>query len=135
MTTAAMKTGSHGTLARFTLAGVAVVAVALAGCDKPSGAPAPAAETTTHGARVDATGRHRVVFEITTDDHDQWEGVLNNAENVKKALGPDRTDVAVVGHGNGLSMLLAANAPGRARMEELARAVIDKTSGTGRGQG
>ena len=93
---------SCGTLA---LAGLAAVALASSGCDKPSPARAPAPEATTQGVRVDAaetTGRHRVVFELTSDEHEQWEKVLNNVENVRKALGPDKTDVEVVMHGNGL---------------------------------
>jgi intracellular sulfur oxidation DsrE/DsrF family protein len=104
--------------------GLAVLALTAAACDKAA-APPPSAETTTHGARVDADGRHRVIFELTTDDKDQWESVLNNAENVRKALGADKTDVEIVGHGGGLSMMtLAANATLRPRMEELSHAGV-----------
>lgn len=110
--------------ARALFVGIAALGVAAAACDKPT-APPPSAETTTHGARVDADGRHRVIFELTTDDKDQWESVLNNAENVKKALGADKTDVEIVGHGGGLSMMmLAANAGLRPRMEELSHAGV-----------
>lgn len=50
---------------------------------------------------------HRVVIEITADGQEQWSGVLNNAENVRKALGTDRTEVEVVVHGSAMGMLLA----------------------------
>lgn len=103
------------------LVGLAAATACAFACDRPSAAPGPRSETTTQGARVDA-GRHRVVFEITTDDPEQWAAVLNNAENVRKALGPDKTDVEVIAHGSGLSMLVAANAGDqRARMEALSR--------------
>ena len=49
---------------------------------------------------------HRVVFELTSEDAQVWDGVLNNVENVQKALGP--TSVEVVAHGKGLAMLTTA---------------------------
>jgi len=104
------------------------VGIALAGCGgtpiPPATAPsAPSGDATTQGAPV-AAARHRVVFEMTTDDHDQWQSVLNNVDNIRKALGPDKTDVEVVAHGSGLSMLLATNTADRARMEELSHAGV-----------
>ena len=62
---------------------------------------------------------HRVVFELTSDDAQAWEGVLNNVENVQKALGP--TMVEVVAHGKGLAMLTTAkNGAVRERLERSA---------------
>lgn len=52
---------------------------------------------------------HRVVFEVTSTDAQAWQSVLNNVENVKKALGSDATDIRVVAHGGGLGMLLKAD--------------------------
>lgn len=49
---------------------------------------------------------HRVVFELTSDEAQAWDAVLNNVENVQKALG--QTTLEVVVHGKGLGMLTAA---------------------------
>lgn len=51
---------------------------------------------------------HLIVFELTSDGKDQWEGVLNNVENVREALGPDDTQVEVVLHAKGIGLVLAA---------------------------
>lgn len=53
---------------------------------------------------------HRVVFELTSDDAETWKGVLNNVENVQKALGA--TSVEVVAHGEGLALLTASTNAG-----------------------
>lgn len=63
--------------------------------------------------------QHRVVFELTSDDAQAWEGVMNNVENLQKALGP--TSVEVVAHGKGLAMLTASkNGAVRDRMKQSA---------------
>lgn len=75
--------------------------------------------------RADASGptQHRVVFELTSDDAQAWNGVLNNVENLQKALGTNA--IEVVAHGKGLSMLTAAkSAPVRDRMQRIADAGI-----------
>ncbi len=103
------------------------VAFALAGCGgtiPPATAPSASSGHATPQGVPAAAGRHRVVFEMTSDDHDQWQSVLNNVDNSRKALGADTTDVEVVVHGSGLSMLLATNAADRARMEELSHAGV-----------
>lgn len=52
--------------------------------------------------------QHRVVFELTSDDPKTWEAVLNNVDNVRKALG--KTAVEVVAHGPGLELLVLGKA-------------------------
>lgn len=65
------------------------------------------------------TPRHRVVFELTSGDPQAWDGVLNNVENVQKALGPSAIEVVV--HGKALGMLTTAKSgPVRDRMKQLA---------------
>jgi len=60
---------------------------------------------------------HRVVLELTSGDAQAWEGVLNNVENVQKALG--RVSVEVVAHGDGLAMLTSSkNGAVRERMKQ-----------------
>lgn len=62
---------------------------------------------------------HRVIFEVTADGNEQWEAVLNNVENVRKALG-DATHVEVVAHGKGLGLLIAKGNKLAERMQKLA---------------
>ena len=50
-----------------------------------------------------------MIFELTSDDAEAWKGVLNNVENVQKALGP--TSIEVVAHGKGLALLTASRTP------------------------
>lgn len=69
------------------------------------------------------TTQHRFVFELTSDDADAWNALLNNVENVQKALGS--TAIVVVVHGKGLSMLTAAKStPVRKRLEQNAKADV-----------
>ncbi len=63
---------------------------------------------------------HRVLIELTSDDPKVWEGVLNNVENVRKALGAQATAVEVVAHGKGLGLLIASTTPLAARVATLA---------------
>lgn len=63
--------------------------------------------------------QHRIVFELTSDDAHAWDGLLNNVENVHKALGP--TSIEVVVHGKGLAMLTTARSAAiRPRMKQSA---------------
>lgn len=78
------------------------------------------------GTAAPAAHPHRVVFELTSDDPKVWEALLNNIENVQKALGS--VSVEVVAHGKGLALLTAARnteAPLRERMTKAtANAVV-----------
>lgn len=65
---------------------------------------------------------HRVVFELTSDEPKSWEAMMNNVENVRKAL--DNTSVEVVTHGKGLSLLV------RDRAGELTKR-IEQAAGQG----
>lgn len=66
------------------------------------------------------TIRHRVVLELTTDATASWEGVLNNLENARQALGPDRTTLELVVHGPAIGFVLPAHQRGAKRMQALA---------------
>jgi intracellular sulfur oxidation DsrE/DsrF family protein len=48
---------------------------------------------------------HRIVFELTSDNQDQWQALLNNIENAQKAFGKENTEVEVVTHGKGLGLI------------------------------
>ena len=72
---------------------------------------------------VSAEGRHakkhRIVIEVNVEGQEAWTGILNNIENLQKALGPDRTQIEVVAHGKGLSLLLAKEAPLTERLKRI----------------
>jgi len=64
--------------------------------------------------------KHRVVFQVTSEGDDQWDALLGNIENVRTAFGPETTEIAVVAHGKGLGMVVAANNKHSERMKALA---------------
>ncbi|HWA82218.1 MAG TPA: DsrE family protein [Fimbriimonadaceae bacterium] len=63
---------------------------------------------------------HHVVIEVNVPGTNAYGLVLNNIENLKKAMAPDPVDVEVVCHGSGIDMLRTGNGLGK-RMEVLAR--------------
>lgn len=73
------------------------------------------------GAALAQEGKqHRVVFEVTTDDAQVWQGVLNNVENLQKALGAETTEIRVVAHGKGLGLLMKTDTAQAGRIASLA---------------
>ncbi len=92
------------TFRRAVVAALTVVAVATAGSV----------------GRAQEHKAHRVVFEVTSADAQAWQSVLNNVENVQKALGSDATEIRVVAHGGGLGMLLKTNTALAERITSLA---------------
>jgi intracellular sulfur oxidation DsrE/DsrF family protein len=67
---------------------------------------------------------HRVVFDVTVDGTEQWEGVLNNVENARRALGRERADVRVIAHGKGIGLLRKTNTALAARIASLAESGV-----------
>jgi intracellular sulfur oxidation DsrE/DsrF family protein len=63
--------------------------------------------------------QHRVVFEIVSGDQEHWSALLNNVENLHKALGPGKVQAEVVAHGNALG-LLTKDSPVKERVEKIA---------------
>lgn len=61
---------------------------------------------------------HRIVFEVNVDGQEAWTSILNNVENLQKAFGRDHTQIEVVAHGKGLSLLLATNAELQDRLKQ-----------------
>ena len=53
--------------------------------------------------------KHRVVFEVNVHGTEQWQGTLNNVENLQKAFGRETTEIEVVVHGKGLGLILKTN--------------------------
>ena len=52
---------------------------------------------------------HQIVFELTSENEEHWQALLNNIENVQKAFGKENTEVRVVAHGKGLGLLKKSN--------------------------
>lgn len=90
-----------------TIGVMAVICAALVGVFAVVGA-APAPE------------KHRVVFQVVSEGDEQWDAVLGNVENMREAFGPQNTDVALIAHGKGLGMVIAANNKHAERMKTLA---------------
>ncbi len=63
--------------------------------------------------------KHHVIVEVNVDGAETWTGVLNNVENLQKALGPERTSIEVVAHGKGLSLLVTADTPHKDRLQKI----------------
>ena len=65
---------------------------------------------------------HQIVIELTSSDPQEWEKLVNNAENLIRALGESATMVEIVSHGDGLQILLksTANRP-EERMQKLSK--------------
>lgn len=61
---------------------------------------------------------HRVLFEVTMEGTEQWTGVLNYVENLRKSLGAG-TEIEVVAHSKGLGMLVGKDNSLTDRMKKL----------------
>ena len=64
---------------------------------------------------------HKVVFELTSNSTETWEGVLNNVENLQKSLGKDSLTIEVVAHSKGIVFLKSNNEQFRDRMAALSQ--------------
>lgn len=48
---------------------------------------------------------YRVVIEVSVPGSDAWEAILNNAENLTKAMGVDQPEIQLVCHGKGIGLV------------------------------
>ena len=64
--------------------------------------------------------KHRVCFEVNVDGLETWQSIMNNVENLQKALDKDKVQIELVCHGKGLSMLLSTDSGLRDRMKAAA---------------
>jgi len=72
---------------------------------------------------ADTNKTHKVLFEFTSPGKEASTGVLNNIENVRKALGTG-TQVILVAHGPGIALLQKAGNESAERMRKLADAGV-----------
>lgn len=59
------------------------------------------------GAKMAASSRAKVIFQVSDGDPKKWNLALNNARNVQNDLGKDKVDVEIVAYGPGIGMLKA----------------------------
>ena len=71
-------------------------------------------------ARAQGEKKHRVVLDLTADSPEKWDGALRNAENVRKAFGPEQVEVQLVVHGKAYPLLQKTNTEMEARLRGLA---------------
>ena len=71
----------------------------------------PKRDTAHSGRKSTAAAKHRIVFQVSVDGQEQWQGVLANVENLQKEFGPRNTQIEVVCFGKGVDMLLNTDAP------------------------
>jgi intracellular sulfur oxidation DsrE/DsrF family protein len=65
--------------------------------------------------------KHHVVVQVNFNGKDQWDELLRNVENLKKALGPDGgIEVEIVTHGKGVDLLTTKDPDLQARLKALA---------------
>jgi uncharacterized protein len=67
---------------------------------------------------------HRAVIELTAADPEQWDTVLNNVENLRKAFSPEPVQIDVIAHGKGLGLLRKTNTAQAERLGRLANAGV-----------
>lgn len=71
-------------------------------------------------AQSEKAKTHKVVFEVNVEGEETWTGILNNVQNLQKALGAEHTQIEVVAHGKGLSLLLANDTALKERLQQVA---------------
>lgn len=91
----------------FGLAGLALLAVVFAGVGLRAEQPRSEPE-------------YRVVFQVTSERSEAWEGAFRNIDNLIDALGADAVHVEVVVNSGGIGMARKSNAAMAGRIERLA---------------
>ena len=72
--------------------------------------------------------KHRVIFEVNVDGAEQWQGILNNIENLQKTFGRESTETEVVAHGKGLGLILKTHGAMRERLQLVSDAGVRFTA-------
>ena len=70
-----------------------------------------------------ASGRPRVVLQMSEADPAKWNLALNNAKNIQTDLGPANVDIELVAYGPGIGMLKADSVVGNRVDEAIAAGV------------
>ena len=68
--------------------------------------------------------KHWVVFEVSVAGPEAWPGILNNVENLQKALGRENTEIEVVAHGKGLGLIEKSNEVMQERLKQISDAGV-----------
>lgn len=67
--------------------------------------------------------KHRVVFQITTNDTASWKGLMNNLKNLREGWG-DAVEIEVVAHAPGIELLMSAKTTQKMKIEEFIHAGV-----------
>jgi uncharacterized protein len=66
-----------------------------------------------------AKSKYQAVFELTSDEHKTWDGILGNVKNAREAL--KEVDIAVVAHSKGIGIMTKKNKKFQDQMKELSQ--------------
>lgn len=64
--------------------------------------------------------KHRIIFQMTTNDTLAWKGLMNNLKYLKEGWG-DTVQIEVVAHGNGIEMLMKSKTTQQQKIAEFKR--------------
>ena len=82
---------------RLPIAGLAIAALVLAGCQ---------GSAAHDGSAKNGYSKQKVVYHVNYDNPKKQGGALRNIQNHINAVGKENLDIKVIMHGNGLSMLV-----------------------------
>lgn len=68
--------------------------------------------------------KHLIVIEVNVEGAENWSGILNNVENVRKTFEGESTDIEIVAHGKGLGLILRTNEALQDRLKKIADAGV-----------
>lgn len=63
--------------------------------------------------------QHRVVFDLSAEGPERWDGALRSVENVRRAFAPEAVEAHLVVHGKAFPLLQKSNTAMEARLREL----------------
>ena len=66
----------------------------------------------------DATKKHHVIFQITTENPKSWEMLFGNISNAQKSFGAPTMEIEVVAYGPGINILKKTNSEMEASMKK-----------------
>ena len=66
-----------------------------------------------------AKSKYQAVFELTSDEHETWDGILGNVKNAREAL--KDVEIAVVAHAKGIGIMTKKNKKFQDQMKELSQ--------------
>ena len=69
------------------------------------------------------TGANRALFQVSDNDPQRWNIILNNLQNLRDGVGGEPVEIELVAYGPGI-LMMKADSPVRSRVEEAIRAGV-----------